>query len=102
MIFALLLGGETYGFLGALLSLPIAAMVRETVVYLRRHLVLEPWGTSVAAGRRRATARAPMSRVRDAGIGAATRSAARAARRCRRRSSLSPVTDAWRRSRPGP
>src|SRR4051812_4103821 len=50
VIFALLLGGEAYGFLGALLSLPIAAMLRETVVYLRRHLVLEPWGTpSVAA-----------------------------------------------------
>ncbi|QEC46782.1 AI-2E family transporter [Baekduia soli] len=44
VIFALLLGGEAYGFLGALLSLPIAAMLRETVVYLRRHLVLEPWG----------------------------------------------------------
>ncbi|HEY6762236.1 MAG TPA: AI-2E family transporter [Baekduia sp.] len=46
VIFALLLGGEAYGFLGALLSLPIAAMVRETVVYLRRHLVLEPWNGS--------------------------------------------------------
>jgi predicted PurR-regulated permease PerM len=46
VIFALLLGGEAYGILGALLSLPIAAMVRETVVYLRRHLVLEAWGTS--------------------------------------------------------
>jgi predicted PurR-regulated permease PerM len=45
VIFALLLGGETYGILGALLSLPMAAMLRETVVYLRRHLVLEPWGT---------------------------------------------------------
>jgi predicted PurR-regulated permease PerM len=50
VIFALLLGGESYGFLGALLSLPIAAMVRETVVYLRRHLVLEPWGTSSVLG----------------------------------------------------
>jgi predicted PurR-regulated permease PerM len=49
VIFALLLGGEAYGFLGALLSLPIAAMLRETVVYLRRHLVLEPWGTPTAA-----------------------------------------------------
>jgi predicted PurR-regulated permease PerM len=46
VIFALLLGGEAYGFLGALLSLPIAAMLRETVVYLRRHLVLEPWARS--------------------------------------------------------
>jgi predicted PurR-regulated permease PerM len=50
VIFALLLGGEAYGFLGALLSLPIAAMVRETVVYLRRHLVLEPWGPTGLLG----------------------------------------------------
>jgi hypothetical protein len=46
VIFALLTGGEVYGFIGALLALPLAAMVRETVVYLRRHLVLEPWGTA--------------------------------------------------------
>jgi predicted PurR-regulated permease PerM len=46
VIFALLTGGEIYGFLGALISLPLAAMLRETVVYLRRHLVLEPWGTA--------------------------------------------------------
>jgi predicted PurR-regulated permease PerM len=45
VIFALLVGGEIYGFIGALVALPIAAIVRETVVYLRRHLVLEPWGT---------------------------------------------------------
>jgi predicted PurR-regulated permease PerM len=50
VIFALLLGGETYGFLGALLSLPLAAMLRETVVYLRRHLVLEPWGQTSPLG----------------------------------------------------
>jgi predicted PurR-regulated permease PerM len=50
VIFALLLGGEAYGFLGALLSLPIAAMVRETVVYLRRHLTLEPWGSASLLG----------------------------------------------------
>jgi predicted PurR-regulated permease PerM len=50
VIFALLLGGETYGFLGALLALPIAAMLRETVVYLRRHLILEPWGTGAPLG----------------------------------------------------
>jgi putative heme transporter len=43
VIFALLLGGQIYGFLGAFISLPIAAVVRETVVYLHRHLVLEPW-----------------------------------------------------------
>jgi predicted PurR-regulated permease PerM len=46
VLFALLLGGEMAGFLGAILALPLAAVVRETVVYLRRHLVLEPWGTA--------------------------------------------------------
>src|SRR4051794_2828775 len=45
VIFALLLGGEVYGVLGALISLPLAAVARETTDYLRRHLVLEPWGT---------------------------------------------------------
>jgi predicted PurR-regulated permease PerM len=44
VLFALLLGGEVAGFVGAIVALPIAAVVRETVVYLRRHLVLEPWG----------------------------------------------------------
>ena len=44
VIFALLFGGELYGIVGALIALPIAAVIRETVVYLRRHLVLEPWG----------------------------------------------------------
>jgi len=46
VIFALLFGGELYGILGALLALPTAAVLRETVVYLREHLVLEPWGTA--------------------------------------------------------
>jgi predicted PurR-regulated permease PerM len=46
VIFALLVGGEIYGIVGALVALPVAAIVRETVVYLRRHLVLEPWGTT--------------------------------------------------------
>ena len=45
VILALLLGGEIYGFVGALVALPIAAVLRETFVYLRRHLVFEPWGT---------------------------------------------------------
>jgi predicted PurR-regulated permease PerM len=43
VLFALLLGGQLYGFIGAFTALPIAAVLRETVVYLRRHLVLEPW-----------------------------------------------------------
>jgi predicted PurR-regulated permease PerM len=54
VIFSLLVGAEVAGFLGAILALPIAAVIRETVVYLRRHLVLEPWGTTepatIAAG----------------------------------------------------
>lgn len=45
VIAALLLGGRLYGLVGAFISLPIAAMLRETVVYMRRHLVLEPWPT---------------------------------------------------------
>jgi predicted PurR-regulated permease PerM len=45
IILALLIGFKLYGVAGALLALPIAAVVRQTVVYLRRHLVLEPWGT---------------------------------------------------------
>jgi predicted PurR-regulated permease PerM len=49
VIFSLLVGGEVAGFIGALLALPIAAVVRETVVYLRRHLVLESWGTTEPA-----------------------------------------------------
>ena len=48
VIFALLLGGQIYGFIGALIALPLAAIVRETVVYLRRHLTLEPWPRSPA------------------------------------------------------
>ena len=45
VIFALLMGGQLYGIVGAFIALPIAAMLRETVVYLRRHVVLEPWPT---------------------------------------------------------
>jgi len=43
VIFALLFGGELYGIIGALVSLPVAAMLRETILYLREHLRLEPW-----------------------------------------------------------
>jgi predicted PurR-regulated permease PerM len=45
VILSLLIGFRLYGIAGALLALPIAAVVRQTVLYLRRHLVLEPWGT---------------------------------------------------------
>jgi predicted PurR-regulated permease PerM len=49
VIFALLFGHEIYGIVGALIALPIAATLRETVLYLRRHLVLEPWGQTQLA-----------------------------------------------------
>jgi predicted PurR-regulated permease PerM len=49
VIFALLMGGRLYGFAGAFLALPLAAVVRESVMYFREHLVLEPWTTPSAA-----------------------------------------------------
>ncbi|HST85838.1 MAG TPA: AI-2E family transporter [Kineosporiaceae bacterium] len=54
VIFVLLLGGHLYGVVGALIALPLAAIARETTVYLSRHLVLEPWGTPSAATLREA------------------------------------------------
>jgi predicted PurR-regulated permease PerM len=48
VIFALLMGGRLYGIAGAFLALPLAAVARESVVYFREHLVLEPWGTPSA------------------------------------------------------
>jgi predicted PurR-regulated permease PerM len=46
VILALLIGYQLYGFVGALIALPIATSIRQTVVYLRRHLVLEPWSVA--------------------------------------------------------
>jgi predicted PurR-regulated permease PerM len=46
VIFALLLGLQLYGIVGALVALPILSVLRETVVYLRRHLAFEPWDRS--------------------------------------------------------
>src|SRR4051812_28791633 len=43
VILALLLGGQLYGFIGAFVALPVAAVIRETVDYLRQHLVFERW-----------------------------------------------------------
>jgi predicted PurR-regulated permease PerM len=43
VIFALLLGFQLYGIVGALVALPIVSVLRETVVYLRRHITFEPW-----------------------------------------------------------
>jgi predicted PurR-regulated permease PerM len=49
VILSLLIGYQIYGIAGALLALPVAAVIKETVLYLRRHLVLEPWVTAAAA-----------------------------------------------------
>jgi predicted PurR-regulated permease PerM len=43
VIFALLFGQHLYGLVGALLALPILSILRETALYLSRHLTLEPW-----------------------------------------------------------
>jgi predicted PurR-regulated permease PerM len=45
VILALLIGYQIYGIPGALLALPVATMIRATALYLRKHLVLEPWST---------------------------------------------------------
>jgi predicted PurR-regulated permease PerM len=49
VIFALLLGGQIYGVIGAFIALPIAAIVRETAVYLRRHVRIEAWDLPAVA-----------------------------------------------------
>jgi predicted PurR-regulated permease PerM len=43
VIFALLLGLHVDGIVGALIALPILSVLRETIVYLNRHLSLEAW-----------------------------------------------------------
>jgi predicted PurR-regulated permease PerM len=43
VIFTLLLGGQLAGFLGAFMALPIASIVRETVVYMHSHLRFQRW-----------------------------------------------------------
>ena len=49
VIFALLLGGQIAGFIGAFIALPIAAIVRETVVYFHRHLAWQRWDLAAEA-----------------------------------------------------
>jgi predicted PurR-regulated permease PerM len=43
VIFTLTVGGSIFGLVGALIALPVAAVIRETAIYLQRHTVLEPW-----------------------------------------------------------
>ena len=65
VIFALLLGGQIAGFIGAFIALPIAAIVRETVVYLHRHLAFAALGP--AGGGATAAAAGALPGVRRAG-----------------------------------
>jgi predicted PurR-regulated permease PerM len=46
VIFALLLGLQLQGVVGALIALPILSVLRETFIYLQRHLTLESWDRS--------------------------------------------------------
>jgi predicted PurR-regulated permease PerM len=48
VIFALLLGGEVAGIVGAFIALPLASIVRESVVYFSRHLTFQRWDLPVA------------------------------------------------------
>jgi predicted PurR-regulated permease PerM len=48
VILALLLGYQLWGIPGSLVALPIATILRQSILYLRRHVVLEPWGTMQA------------------------------------------------------
>ncbi|HEY4897797.1 MAG TPA: AI-2E family transporter [Solirubrobacteraceae bacterium] len=43
VIFALLMGLQLHGVVGALIALPILSILRETVVFLSRHITFEPW-----------------------------------------------------------
>jgi putative heme transporter len=43
VIFALLLGLQLHGIVGALIALPLLSILRETVVYLSRHIAFESW-----------------------------------------------------------
>ena len=46
VIFALLLGLQLHGVVGALIALPILSILRETAVYLSRHITFEPWDST--------------------------------------------------------
>lgn len=64
IIVGLLLGYQLYGIAGALIALPFLAVVRETVLYLRKHMVLEPWQVTAPGA---ATLRLQPDRCPDCG-----------------------------------
>ncbi len=50
IILSLLIGYQIYGIAGALIALPVAAVLRQTVLYLHRHLEFEKWQVAGAGG----------------------------------------------------
>ncbi|MDQ6606979.1 MAG: AI-2E family transporter, partial [Actinomycetota bacterium] len=50
IILSLLIGYQLYGIAGALIALPVAAVMRQTVLYLHRHMVFEKWQTGGPGG----------------------------------------------------
>jgi predicted PurR-regulated permease PerM len=44
IIVSLLIGDALYGIVGSLVALPVAAVIRQTTVYLRDHTMFESWG----------------------------------------------------------
>jgi predicted PurR-regulated permease PerM len=44
IIVSLLIGDALYGIVGSLVALPVAAVIRQTIVYLRGHTMFESWG----------------------------------------------------------
>jgi predicted PurR-regulated permease PerM len=59
VIFALLMGGQLAGFVGAFIALPIAAILRETIVYFRRHTRFQRWDLPVEPPPPRTQSRCP-------------------------------------------
>jgi predicted PurR-regulated permease PerM len=73
VIFALLMGGQLAGFVGAFIALPIAAILRETIVWFRRHTRFERWDLPAA---RRPPEPEPPPQARCPECGAAIREGA--------------------------
>ncbi len=44
IIVSLLIGDALYGIIGSLVALPVAAVIRQTILYLRDHTIFESWG----------------------------------------------------------
>jgi predicted PurR-regulated permease PerM len=44
IIISLLIGDALYGIVGSLVALPVAAVIRQTILYLRDHTIFESWG----------------------------------------------------------